>query len=144
MGHQGDMVSGRWGVMAPGYQVSKCQGAWGAGCWAARVLGAGCQGTRGLGCHGVGVLGCRVLRSHVTLAPIAPAPLSPVPLSLVPTSAIQSSKAETRVKTVGFLGVSQPSDETKLAMPCTSHCPSAPWQFRGPPESPWGTAWGGG
>lgn len=41
------------------------------------------------------------------------------------------------MKTVGFFGVSQPSEDTKLAMPCTSHCPSSAWQFRGPPESPW-------
>lgn len=47
------------------------------------------------------------------------------------------------MKTVGFLGALQPSPETKLAMPCTSQCPSAAWQFRGPPESPWGTGWGG-
>lgn len=31
-----------------------------------------------------------------------------------------------------------PRLDTKLAMPCTSHLPSAAWQLRGPPESPCG------
>lgn len=53
------------------------------------------------------------------------------------TSWIQESKAETRVKTVGFFRALQPSAETKLAIPWTSHRPFSAWQFRGPPESPW-------
>lgn len=53
------------------------------------------------------------------------------------TSLIQGMKEATRVKTVGFWGVLHPRPSTKLVTPCTYHWPSLPWQFRGPPESPW-------
>ena len=40
------------------------------------------------------------------------------------------------MNTVGFMGVLHPLEETKLVTPCTYQTPSAPLQFRGPPESP--------